>query len=103
MKFHLSVTLSHEENILWFSFPNCEKSYIATGDSQCSLDFTSIQTSGYLVEDEFEIKERHPPPTLPAEECLHFEPDTSLEDSSEADDPDYQSFIQPYLLGSDER
>jgi hypothetical protein len=40
----------------WNSFPNCEKSYILTSDSQCSLNFTFYQASGYLIEDEFKIE-----------------------------------------------
>ncbi len=94
--------LSQEESILWNSFPNCENSYILTGDSHCLLDFNSYQTSGYLIEEEFEIEERHQPSILAAEENLHFEPDTLSRDLIYSDNPDSQPFIQPYLIGSEE-
>jgi hypothetical protein len=42
-----SVPLSQSKNIFWNSFSNSEKSHILTGDSQCSLDFTLYQESGY--------------------------------------------------------
>jgi hypothetical protein len=81
------VTLSQEESIFWKLFPNCEKSYILNGDSQCSLDFTSNQTSGYLIDDELEIEEGHSPPILPAKENLYFNSNTSSEESNHSDDP----------------
>ena len=56
-KLYHSVKLSREEQVFWNSFPNSEKSYILTGDSQISLDFTEYQDSGYQIEQELEIQE----------------------------------------------
>jgi hypothetical protein len=64
----------------------------------CSLDFTSYQALGYLIEDEFKIENKHQP-LLPAKVNLHFKHDTSSEDSSDPKDPDYQPFEEPHLIG----
>jgi hypothetical protein len=42
-----------------------KKSYILTGDSQCSLDFTLNQEAQYQFEGKFDIEEILPPQVVP--------------------------------------
>ena len=49
-KLYQSVKLTKEETSYWNSFSNSEKSYILTGDSAQSLDFTEYQKAGFSVD-----------------------------------------------------
>ena len=48
-KLYQSLKLTQEETTFWNSFPNSEKSYILTGDSANSFDFTEYQKAGFSV------------------------------------------------------
>ena len=81
-----SIKLTQEETTFWNSFSNSEKSYILTGDTAQSLDFTEYQRAGFSVEfqpQEVDFQEEH----HWQEPNLFFEPSSSDSDSS--DDPDY--------------
>ena len=86
------MKLSQEEHLFWNSFPNSEKSYILTGDSQVSLDFTEYQNSRYQIEEELELQEL---PDIPVPQAVidsnlnvqYLDPQSDDSDSSE--DPDY--------------
>ena len=91
-KLYHSVKLSQEEHAFWNSFSNTEKSYILTGDSQVSFDFTEYQNSGYQIEEELELQQvqDYPVPQAvidPNLEVQYFDPQSTDSDSS--DDPDY--------------
>ena len=84
-KLYQSIKLTQEETSFWNSFSNIEKSYILTGDTTQSLDFTEYQRASYCVEiqpQEDIQEEQHW-----QEPHLFFEPSSSDSDSSE--DPDY--------------
>jgi hypothetical protein len=49
-KLYQSVKLTQEETSFWNSYSNIEKSYILTGDTAQSLDFTEYQRAGYCGE-----------------------------------------------------
>jgi hypothetical protein len=70
-----SIVLSGSENSFWNLFPNSEKSYILTGDSQCSLDFTECQEASFLAESEFEVEKKQPQVFLQPQN-LFFDPPT---------------------------
>jgi hypothetical protein len=83
-KLYQSIKLTQEETTFWNSFPNSEKSYILTGDSAHSFDFTEYQKAGFSVNflpqvehEELNWKEPN----------LFFDPSSSDSDSS--NDPDY--------------
>jgi hypothetical protein len=86
-KLYQSVKLTQEETIYWNSFSNSEKSYILTGDSAQSLDFTEYQKAGFSVDFLPQVEQIAPDWQEPN---LFFEPSSSDSDSSE--DPDY---VQP--------
>ncbi len=85
-KIYQSIKLTSEDALFWNSSPNSEKSYILTGDSAQTLDFTEYQKSGFFCEqqtEEFQEQENQ----YWEESNLFFEPSFSDSDSSE--DPDY--------------
>ena len=91
-KLYHSVKLTQEENTFWNSFSNTEKSYILTGDSQVSLDFTEYQNSGYQIEEELKPQQvqYNPVPQADIDPNLnvqYFDPQSTDSDSS--DYPDY--------------
>ena len=85
-KIYQSIQLTIEETSFWNSFFSSEKSYILTGDSAHTLDFTKYQNTRFCSEHQLE--------EIPEQEDnnwqkpnLFFEPSSSDSDSSE--DPDY--------------
>ncbi len=86
-KLYQSIQLTQEEKNYWNSFSNCEKSYILTGDSAQSLDFTEYQSADFSVD--FLPQEEQIVPDW-QEQNLYFEPSSSDSDTSE--DPEY---VQP--------
>jgi hypothetical protein len=76
------VSLTQEEKVFLNSFPNSEKSYILTGDTQSSFDFTQYQSAGFNVENlpQEEVFQEHNHWQYPN---LFFDPSTSDSDSSE--------------------
>ena len=76
--------LSKEEASFWNSFPNSEKSYILTGDTASTIDFTEYQEAGFCSEQNFLNQEQIQDEE---EQNLFFEPSSSDTDSSE--DADY--------------
>ncbi len=87
-KLYQSVKLTQEETSYWNSFSNSEKSYILTGDSEQSLDFTEYQKAGFSVNFLPQVEQEEPDWQEPD---LFFEPSTSDSDSSE--DPDYVQLV----------
>jgi hypothetical protein len=81
-----SIKLTSEEASFWNSFPNSEKSYILTGYSAQTLDFTEYQKSGLCYENQTEEYQEQENQYW-EEPNLFFEPSSSDSDSSE--DPDY--------------
>jgi transcription-repair coupling factor (superfamily II helicase) len=82
-KLYQSLKLTQEETTFWNSFPNSEKSYILTGDSAHSFDFTEYQKAGFSVNflpqvEHEELNWQEPD--------LFFDPSTSDSDSSEDTD-----------------
>jgi hypothetical protein len=85
-KIYQSIQLTLAETSFWNSFSNSEKSYILTGNSAHTLDFTECQSTGFCGEQQ--------PEEIPEQEennwqepNVFFEPSSSDSDSSE--DPDY--------------
>jgi hypothetical protein len=79
------MNLTQEESSFWNSFSNNKKSYILTGNTAQSLDFTEYQRAGFCVElqpqvDIQEVQDWQEP-------NLFFDPSSSDSDSSE--DLDY--------------
>jgi hypothetical protein len=83
-KLYQSVKLSQEETSFWNSFSNSEKSYILTGDSAQTLEFTEYQKASFSVKLLPQVEQEEQDWQEPEE---YFEPSTSDSDSSE--DPDY--------------
>ncbi len=88
-KIYQSTKLTNEETSFWNSFPNSEKSYILTGDTATTIDFTEYQHSTFCSDHQ---------EAQPAEEVvpwedqnLFFDPSSSDTDSSE--DPDYNPTV----------
>jgi hypothetical protein len=90
------VSLSQSKIIIWRSFLNNKKSYIPTGDSQCSLDLSLYQEAQYQFEGELNIEEVLPPQVAPKPN-LFFDPPTSPENF---DNSDYQprNPVLPFLI-----
>jgi hypothetical protein len=90
-KIYQSIKLTQKETMFWNSFSNSEKSYILTGDTAQSLDFTEYQRTGFSVEPQpQDIKlqqEQHW-----QEPNLFFKTSSSGSDSSE--EPDYLPPVQ---------
>ncbi len=89
-KLYQSIQLSSEETSFWNSFSNTEKSYILTGDSAQTLDFTEYQKAGFCGDNQNQVDFQEP-----QEEPDHnvfYDPSSSDSDSSE--DPDYVPPIQ---------
>jgi hypothetical protein len=84
-KIYQSTKLTNEVASFWNSFPNCEKSYILTGDTAISLDSTEYQKATFCREhQEVQNLEQEEPWEEPN---LFFDPSSSDTDSSE--DLDY--------------
>jgi hypothetical protein len=84
-KIYQSTKLTSEEQSFWNSFPNSEKSYILTGDTASTLDFTEYQHSTFCKEQQ-EVQQQEE--VEPWEDQNFFvEPSSSDTDSSE--DSDY--------------
>jgi hypothetical protein len=90
IKIYHSVNLTQEEKVFWNSFPNSEKWYILTGDTESSLNFTEYQRAGNVVGDQFQEEVQHAPQVHHQEHHpnLFFDPSSS-EDSDSSEDPDY--------------
>jgi hypothetical protein len=96
LKLHQSIRLTQSEKDYWQNFSKEEKSYIITGDSQHTLDFTQYQ-QGYFSEDYWNYVQPGQPqplnPTHPVEdEDTDPEPDLVADEppfseSSEEDNP----------------
>jgi hypothetical protein len=85
-KIYQSTKLTNEETSFWNSFPNSEKSYILTGDTATTIDFTEYQPSTFCCEHQ---QVQPPEEVVPWEnQNLFFDPSSSDTDSSE--DPDYR-------------
>jgi hypothetical protein len=85
-KIYQSAQLTQEETTFWNAFPNSEKSYILTGDTAQTIDFTEYQKAGFsgeFLQQDIAVQEE----LLWQEPNLFFEPSSSDSDSSE--DPDY--------------
>jgi hypothetical protein len=82
------LKLTQEETSLWNSFSNSEKSYISTGDSAQSFDFTECQKAGFSVNflPQVELQEEQD------WQKPHLVFDPSPSDSDFSEDPDY---VQP--------
>jgi hypothetical protein len=89
-KIYQSSRLTEEEASFWNSFPNSEKSYILTGDSASTLDFTEYQKATFCSEQQNNQGQNQEDNE---QQNLFFEPSSSDTDSS--DDSDY---IQPIPL-----
>jgi hypothetical protein len=89
-KIYQSSRLTEEEASFWNSFPNSEKSYILTGDSASTLDFTEYQKATFCSEQQNNQGQNQ---EVDEQQNLFFEPSSSDTDSS--DDSDY---IQPIPL-----
>jgi hypothetical protein len=85
-KIYRSIQLTQEETSFWNSFPNSEKSYILTGDTAQSIDFTKYQKASFCsdnLQQEIVVQEEQ----HWQEPNLYFKTCSSDSDSSE--DPDY--------------
>jgi hypothetical protein len=84
-KIYQSTNLTNEEKSFWNSFPNSEKSYILTGDTASTLDFTEYQHSTFCKAQQ-EVQQ--PEEVGPWEDQNFFEEPTSS-DTDSSEDPDY--------------
>jgi hypothetical protein len=84
-KIYQSTKLTNEETSFWNSFPNSEKSYILTGDTASTIDFTEYQHSTFCREQQEAQQQEEVEPW--EDQNLFFDPSSSDTDSSE--DPDY--------------
>jgi hypothetical protein len=78
LKLHQSIELTQSEKNYWQNFSKEEKSFIITGDSQHTLDFTQYQKS-YFSNEYWKYLQPEPKivqlPALPVEEDEALEPD----------------------------
>ncbi len=84
-KIYQSIKLTSEERSLWNSFPNSEKSYILTGDTASTLDFTEYQHSTFCKAHQ----EVQRPEEIEPEENQNFFEEPSSSDTDSSEDPDY--------------
>ena len=87
LKLHQSITLTQSEKNYWQNFSKEEKSYIITGDSQHTLDFTQYQ-QGYFGEDYWNyLLPDQPVPQNPTHPVA--DDDTDPDPDLEADEPPF--------------
>jgi hypothetical protein len=100
-KIYQFIQQTKEEASFWNSFPNTEKSYILTGDTAHTIDFTEYQDSNYCSEHQ-EIQNFEHEKQNWEEPNLCFEPSTSDSDSSEG--PDYipQNQLRSVISNTDD-
>jgi hypothetical protein len=92
IKLHQSIALTQSEKDYWKNFSKEEKSYIITGDSQLTLDFTQYQ-EGYYSSEYWKLVQPKiiQPPAPPIEEDEALEPDLGGDNAhfSESEDEDH--------------
>jgi hypothetical protein len=93
LKLHQSITLTQSERNYWQNFSKEEKSYIITGDSQHTLDFTQYQ-QGYFSKDywNYLLPDQPAPPN----------PTHPEEDDDTDPDPDLVADEPPFSESSEE-
>jgi hypothetical protein len=92
LKLHQSISLTQSEKQYWQNFSKEEKSYIITGDSQHTLDFTQYQ-EGYFSSDYWTYL--GPEPQIPQQP-------TNPVDEDEDPDPDLVADEPPFSDSSEE-
>ena len=93
LKLHQSIKLTQSEKNYWQNFSKEEKSYIITGDSQHTLDFTQYQ-QGYFGEDYWN---NLLPEQLVPQNLTH-----PVEDDESDPDPDLVADEPPFSESSEE-
>ena len=93
LKLHQSIALTQSEKKYWQNFSKEEKSYIITGDSQHTLDFTQYQ-QGYFSEDYWNY--------LLPEQPLPQNPTHPVEVEDTDPDPDLVADEPPFSESSEE-